>query len=770
MQLLDDDGESEQEEQEKLYSGAKVTVTQSILLILSYSIRHSLSQNAIEDLLHLLRAFLPVGASAKILQSYYKFQQHVPTAKDQPNEFIFYCSNISCRSIVGEGSTGSPNNDTAQVCSSCSTPYTISQLRKDGCFFLMLSIALQISSILSVHGHKLLGGRSSGLRANVTDVHNSNVYQSVIALRDQRNISITWNADGVPLFKSSLNEVWPIRCIINELPPTLSQKNVILAGLSFGRGKPDMSSFMKCFVQSIEKMNAEGVHWTNPQTAESIVSFVYPLFSSCDSVARCAIQCIHQYNGSYGCSWCLQEGVRVVKGAGHTNVYPGLHEELRTHQGLLDCGREVTNDVALTHVKGVKSVSPLFLLKKYGFDMARGFPVDYMHCVLLGIERQFIELWTDSKYHESKWHMTAADINAIDKALLAIKPPCDIKRFPRSIKLAGKWKANELRSFLLFYSAYVLQNVLNRAYFKHWLLLVHAMYYLLQEDISDQELALCERLLDKFVMETHTLYGIEQMSYNVHQLTHLVQCVRDCGPLWRTSSFPFESNNQQVLKLFAGKTYVPQQIASNFVKLVLVKGIAKAASCNSDPIANEIVQTCMNSWLHGYPMAKSALFVSDSTTAIGNCAQTELSYNQLRLVRSIDPHFSEKCLVYQRVLIRGRSYCTELYGKNLKTHSYSVLLRDKRLVRIKSFAFDPCTSEMYIFCQLYRKSPYASLPSCGIQVSSHLYVVSLTETIVAIKPCDIVSKIVVLGKCKSNGNSVDNSFVIAQQPNTVECD
>ena len=36
-------------------------------------------------------------------------------------------------------------------------------------------------------------------------------------LRDCKNLSLMWNADGVPLFKSSKYSLWPMYLLINEL-------------------------------------------------------------------------------------------------------------------------------------------------------------------------------------------------------------------------------------------------------------------------------------------------------------------------------------------------------------------------------------------------------------------------------------------------------------------------------------------------------------------------------------------------------------------------
>ena len=181
----------------------------------------------------------------------------------------------------------------------------------------------------------------------------------------------------------------------------------------------------------------------------------------------------------------------------------------------------------------------------------------------------------------------------IDNLLFSVKPLSDIKRFPRSICLASNWKASELKNFLLYYSIYVLQNVLPRVYIKHWIFLVHSIFYLLQENISQQDLVSCERMLSKFVIDTVALYGVELVTYNIHQLSHLVECTRNRGPLWRTSAFAFEHNNQHLLKLYSGTTYVSEQIAANFMKLALIRQLPKStehtAYCLSTINVNSLV-------------------------------------------------------------------------------------------------------------------------------------------------------------------------------------
>lgn len=42
------------------------------------------------------------------------------------------------------------------------------------------------------------------------------------------------------------------------------------------------------------------------------------------------------------------------------------------------------------------------------------------------------------------------------------------------------------------------------------------------------------------------------MTIKVHQLLHLVECVRHLGPLWAHSCFPFESFNGRIKRMFHG--------------------------------------------------------------------------------------------------------------------------------------------------------------------------------------------------------------------------
>ena len=51
-----------------------------------------------------------------------------------------------------------------------------------------------------------------------------------------------------------------------------------------------------------------------------------------------------------------------------------------------------------------------------------------------------------------------------------------------------------------------------------------------------------------FVSLTEAYFGLREMTFNVHQLTHLAKDVYDSGPLWNHSCFAFESSNHVLVR------------------------------------------------------------------------------------------------------------------------------------------------------------------------------------------------------------------------------
>ena len=118
------------------------------------------------------------------------------------------------------------------------------------------------------------------------------------------------------------------------------------------------------------------------------------------------------------------------------------------------------------------------------------------------------------------------------------------------------------RSFLLFYGPIVSRGILAEEHYTHFIFLSEAIFILLGDSITYKELEQAERLLQHFCLMFSALYSEGKETINVHSLLHLADDVRNLGPLWTHSCFPFESYNGNLLKLFHGTQNVQLQIVS----------------------------------------------------------------------------------------------------------------------------------------------------------------------------------------------------------------
>lgn len=84
--------------------------------------------------------------------------------------------------------------------------------------------------------------------------------------------------------------------------------------------------------------------------------------------------------------------------------------------------------------------APSALLELSNFDIVNGIGIDSMHCIFLGVVKQLIGLWFNSKHCGEKWYC-GNKVEEVDSRLLQIKPPSDVSRVPRSIDSHLKfWK------------------------------------------------------------------------------------------------------------------------------------------------------------------------------------------------------------------------------------------------------------------------------------------------------------------------------------------
>ncbi|XP_051243573.1 uncharacterized protein LOC127356108 isoform X2 [Dicentrarchus labrax] len=520
-----------------------------LLAVILFILRHHLT-TAVGELMALLNFLSPnMFVASKYLSD-----------KISTLATVFYCHN--CQKHMGK-------NPSDTSCLDCGTMFDKKSSTKSGHFFLSASLKDLLREILRNHGTELLP-KTVNHGADIKDVMDGKMYQELLerGILAKNDLTLLWNCDEVPIYNSAINSIWPLQFTINELPYTQRRENVIVAGLWFGPEKPKMNTFLKPFIDECRDLAQNPFQWTDSNgTVHS--SKVFSLVCSSDAVARPLLRNCKQFNGEYGCDWCLHPGVMVKKGSGSMRSYPFDEQKQSARSKKMfndDAAQAENNKQKQTKmyqtVNGVKGLSLLSILPF--FDIVFGFVPDYMHSVLLGVSKQLMSLWLDPVNSMKPWYI-GEQVSQMDLRLLRLRPPSEITRSPRSLKCWEVWKASEWRAFLLFYAVSVLPGILYPPFLQHYFYFSFSVHILLQESISQHDLQLAHKSLVQFVEEMKELYGEENVSFNCHQLIHLTESVQNWGPLWATSAFSFERNSGSLRTLLKGMKDNPQTIYQRFL-------------------------------------------------------------------------------------------------------------------------------------------------------------------------------------------------------------
>lgn len=358
-------------------------------------------------------------------------------------------------------------------------------------------------------------------------------------------------SDGVPLFKSSKQALWPILLAVTSLPPgiRMNRDNIILAGVWQGPVKPPMDKILLPVLEKLEELKQHGIEVATPNGTKTVKTCL--LMGVFDLIAKAMATNFVQFNGYYGCTYCFDKGVHISR---RHLYYPSERHQPRTMRHVKRCVRAAEADGQARY--GVKGRSVLI----DHINVIQAVPVDYMHAVLEGVTKRLLECWLNTKLNAHRFYL-GLSTDRIDKKLLRIKPPQEFRRTPRSISTYKHWKASEFRAWLLYYCLPVLTDILPSDYIFHLSLLVSAMHLLLGDCLQEEDISRASRLLEMFYTLIPELYPHEMLAYNIHCLIHLCQCVQNWGPLWGYSCFGFENMNGHLRKNIHGtRNTLPQLV------------------------------------------------------------------------------------------------------------------------------------------------------------------------------------------------------------------
>lgn len=182
-----------------LYDDCSISMKESELLLMAMALRHNFPDIALEHTVQAIDCHLPhveYGSKCKFLKEF-------PTT-----DLIEYYYCEDCHNIITFG------NRLIQTCNLCKKNYNKNVLKKDGKYFINISLKKQLEEMVNSNLYLDLNTERSE-----DDVINTSIYKQLKEnnIIKENDRSIQFNVDGVSLFNSSKVSMWPILVTVNEL-------------------------------------------------------------------------------------------------------------------------------------------------------------------------------------------------------------------------------------------------------------------------------------------------------------------------------------------------------------------------------------------------------------------------------------------------------------------------------------------------------------------------------------------------------------------------
>ena len=136
------------------------------------------------------------------------------------------------------------------------------------------------------------------------------------------------------------------------------------------------------------------------------------------------------------------------------------------------------------------------------------FPLDYMHLVCLGVVRRMLVFMRQGP---AVCRLSFQQRSNISDHLDSLhgKLPSEFARQPRSLLHLDRWKATELRQFLLYTGPVVLRGIVSDSMYRHFLALSVSVSIMLNssEKVRSAYLDYAQQLIVYFVNRCEHVYG-----------------------------------------------------------------------------------------------------------------------------------------------------------------------------------------------------------------------------------------------------------------------
>lgn len=518
-----------------------------------------------------------------------------------------------------------------------------------------------------------------------------------------KRFTLTLHSDEVAVGNSSNVSIFPIFLTINEMSKKFRRENFFLVGLFVGRKKPSVNTFLTPIVDELKSLANEPLVWKDWKS-NPIKSTFHLVAVIADAPMRAYLRNVRQYNHLNGCDWCLI----TARSEGRARVYDSLEnqeiESLKRKKvdflNFKSFQENRNQDLDEDRFFGLIGSSPLLELDD--FDIVNGFAVEPMHCIVLGILRSIIfKSWLKPSGNllESGIDLTLFR-DEIGKRIKVIRVSSECPRPPRDFNQIKYWKSSEFDSFLCYYFIPCARGLLKSKVISNLNCLVKIYYLMNCDSVTNDITVELKNLIKEFRVGVERIYGNNQLTYNLHILSHLPDSVNSLGPFANINAYPLE-NQMGILKEKVRRT---SNIAQNLVRVFL-----------NDFKHRELIESKVNFWL--LSSRENQIFETRSggdKIHITSIPDLEIREEQSDLHEIYDElvyQFGiyivgrfDSIKFFQSVCYNNRRFSTKAYGFDKKRDDSIVRLKNSSFAQIKKIL--EINGNFFLVVNSFESSPY----------------------------------------------------------------
>ena len=381
------------------------------------------------------------------------------------------------------------------------------------------------------------------------DIYDGQVWKDFLNYKDkpflnnQHSLALMFNCDWFQPYDHTTYSVGALYLVVINLPRAIRYKieNIIFVGIIPGPNEPKgtLNTYLGPMVRELSEMWTGC--WLGSNCNKKYVRAAL-ICVSCDIPASRKVAGLVGHCAHKGCSRCLKSF--PTENFGEKPDYSGFDVDnwprrtCRLHK-IKGYDHLIAPTASAQHsIEREFGVKYSILSELEYYETVRFLVVDPMHSLFLGIAKHTFSTWIETDI------LNKSHYSVIQSRVDELTVPPTLGRIP--LKLGAGFSgltADQWRNWVCVYSLYSLRGILPNSDWQCWWLFVQACTLFCKRSITLSEANQAHKFLVEFCNTFEQQYGKKHVVVNMHLSCHLIECIKDYGPLYGFWCFGFERFN-----------------------------------------------------------------------------------------------------------------------------------------------------------------------------------------------------------------------------------